>query len=566
MRTRRVGFLMVAAVLATAWVAGVGSPRVSALTLTASPDPTPDGAPGSLRAVLGTATSAGGDEVDLQAGGTYTLTCAGGGQLVHPLTPLTISTPSGPPATIRQTCPGQRVLTQSLGLLTVHNVVVTGGNYAPGPLVVPVGGAIDEVFGPVVVTDSTFENNSVTAPAGEPSAAGGGAIGQSGFIPSGSSITVINSTFTNNSVLTSADPSCLAVPGSCGNAFGGAIGVDSPVTVENSTFTDNTATDPNTGPANFAVGARGGAIDSSRTFPMFGGPVTVTNSTFSGNAASAPNAYAYGGAISTNGNPMSTSITLTSSVFTRNSVSGQNVASGGAVALPDFFAPGATAPPILVNGSTLADNTATAAPSGVGWGGAIGFPVVGGIPPTTTTNSTITGNAASTAGGGVFASRVSAVYSTLVDNTAPAGANVYLPGGLVGATALTSFGSVLALPHGGTNCEVFSHPTSSSFSYSDDSSCNLAGTGDRQQAGDPMLAALGDNGGFAPTRLPLSGSPLLDAVPAASCQADGAAGITTDERGLPRPDPGAPTCDIGAVEIQLPSPPSPLLLAPRFTG
>jgi hypothetical protein len=55
MRTRRVGYLMVAGVLATAWVAVVGAPRVSALTLTASPDPTPDGAPGSLRAVLGTA-------------------------------------------------------------------------------------------------------------------------------------------------------------------------------------------------------------------------------------------------------------------------------------------------------------------------------------------------------------------------------------------------------------------------------------------------------------------------------------------------------------------------------
>jgi hypothetical protein len=491
-------------------------------------------------------TSAGGDEIDLQAGGTYTLTCAGGGQLVHSTTPLTITTPSGPPATIRQTCPGQRVLTQSVGLLTVHNVVITGGNYAPGAFVPPVGGAIEEVFGPVVVTDSTFENNSVTAPAGEPTPAAGGAIGQTGFSLSGTSITVIGSTFTNNSVLASADPSCDGGPGSCGDAFGGAIGVDSPVTVENSTFTDNTATDPHPGSANFGVGAKGGAIESSLTIPPFGGPVTVTNSTFIGNTATAPNAYAYGGAISTDGN--STSTTLTSSVFTHNSVTGQTVASGGAVALPDCCGvPGTTAPPIVVISSTLADNTATAAPGGVGWGGAIGFPVIGGLPPTTTTNSTITGNAASTAGGGVLASRVSAVYSTLVDNTAPAGANVYLLGSNAGETGLASFGSVLALAHGGgSNCAVFSHPTNSSFSYSDDSSCNLAGTGDRQQAGDPMLAALANNGGSAPTRLPLPGSPLLDAIPAASCQADGGAGITADERGLPRPDPGAPILDTRA--------------------
>jgi ABC-type nitrate/sulfonate/bicarbonate transport system substrate-binding protein len=72
MRTRRVVYLMVAAVLATAWAVAARAPRVSALTLTASPDPTVDGAPGSLRAVLATATSAGGDEIDLQTGGTYT--------------------------------------------------------------------------------------------------------------------------------------------------------------------------------------------------------------------------------------------------------------------------------------------------------------------------------------------------------------------------------------------------------------------------------------------------------------------------------------------------------------
>jgi len=77
MGTRRVVYLMVAALLATWWAVAVEAPRVSALTLTASPDPTADGAPGSLRAVLAAATSPGGDEIDLQAGGTYTLTCLG---------------------------------------------------------------------------------------------------------------------------------------------------------------------------------------------------------------------------------------------------------------------------------------------------------------------------------------------------------------------------------------------------------------------------------------------------------------------------------------------------------
>ena len=157
-----------------------------------------------------------------------TLTCPGG-RLVHSTTtPLTITTPSGPPATIRQTCPGQRVLTQSLGLLLLNNVVITGGNYAR-PAVPGNWRNDQERFGSVVVTNSTFENNSVTAPPGEGLATEGGAIAQSGFNVAGqSSVTVINSTFTNNQALGSADPSCLSTPGSCGDVLGRAIHADSP--------------------------------------------------------------------------------------------------------------------------------------------------------------------------------------------------------------------------------------------------------------------------------------------------------------------------------------------------
>lgn len=56
------------------------------------------------------------------------------------------------------------------------------------------------------------------------------------------------------------------------------------------------------------------------------------------------------------------------------------------------------------------------------------------------------------------------------------------------------------------------------------------------------------------------GSALIDAIPVASCQADGAAGITTDERGVARPQ--GPGCDIGAVEVAV----SAVVVQPRFTG
>jgi hypothetical protein len=57
---------------------------------------------------------------------------------------------------------------------------------------------------------------------------------------------------------------------------------------------------------------------------------------------------------------------------------------------------------------------------------------------------------------------------------------------------------------------------------------------------------------------------LIDPIPAASCQADGAAGITTDQRGFSRPDTFSPNYDIGAGEVQAASVTPGLTVA--FTG
>jgi hypothetical protein len=104
-------------------------------------------------------------------------------------------------------------------------------------------------------------------------------------------------------------------------------------------------------------------------------------------------------------------------------------------------------------------------------------------------------------------------------------------------------------------------PTSQGYNFSDDSSCGLLAGTDKQSAGSPGLGALAGNGGPGPTQLPGTGSPLIDAIPNASCQADGAAGVTTDERGVTRPQFGG--CDIGAVEVSVPVP---VVIPPAFTG
>lgn len=125
--------------------------------------------------------------------------------------------------------------------------------------------------------------------------------------------------------------------------------------------------------------------------------------------------------------------------------------------------------------------------------------------------------------------------------------------------SLTLFGSAVVDPEPGmANCLAPSVGAIVSVGYNfvDDDTCALTGPGDRQGVDlDPLLGGLDENGGLAPTFLPQTGSPLLDAIPLEACQSGPAAGITTDERGEPRPS--FLGCDIGAVEVQV---------VLRFTG
>jgi len=242
---------------------------------------------------------------------------------------------------------------------------------------------------------------------------------------------------------------------------------------------------------------------------------------------------------------------------------------------------------LTITHSTIADNL-----SG-GFGGAIWA----GGSITSITDSTLSGNTAVAAGaleGG--GGELTLTYATVVQNgfgegSAPAcqddvpltnghtavQASAITPGdaqlvlsrgetSTAAGDALTAVNSVVALPLGGeVNCAV--DPTSvdsQGYSFSDDASCGFTGTGDRQNAGDPGLSALGANGGLAPTQVPQPGSPLLDAVPLDACQAGSAAGVTTDERDVTRPQ--GTGCDIGAVEVEVAPAPLPLTTAPRFTG
>ncbi len=171
-------------------------------------------------------------------------------------------------------------------------------------------------------------------------------------------------------------------------------------------------------------------------------------------------------------------------------------------------------------------------------------------------NSTITKNSAAGQGGGISNGGLTTlVYATITDNSA---LNAF---GSIFSQQLQTFGSVVT---GGTvagspsNC-LGGGSVSNGYNYSDDDSCNFTQSTDRENAPPPGLGALAANGGPTPTQLPDTGSPLIDTIPVAACQADGAAGITTDQRGVTRPQAGG--CDIGAVEV-VPA----ITLQPTFTG
>jgi hypothetical protein len=335
-----------------------------------------------------------------------------------------------------------------------------------------------------------------------------------------------------------------------GAGGGGFLSNGGALTVTNSIITNNTTDSTGGGVVANVVTVTGSTISNNSAAGGGGiiatGALTITNSTVSGNTATAG-----GGGGVNNG----AALTVTNSTFANNA----STSSGGGIndngnAL------------LTVMNSTFVNNSA-----GTGAGGG----AIAGTGAVIVTNSTLSGNSAAGAtghGAGISTSGdLTMVYATVVDNSAAQAANVNL-----GTTGnLHSFGSVIALARGGgPNCGFLAGTTSNGFNFSDDASCGLAAATDKQNAGDPGLGALADNGGTTPTRLPLSGSLLVDAIPNGSCQADGASGITTDQRGLPRPEVTAGLCDIGAVEVQPtppPTPPGPTPAAPvqavvRFTG
>lgn len=214
-------------------------------------------------------------------------------------------------------------------------------------------------------------------------------------------------------------------------------------------------------------------------------------------------------------------------------------------------------PEVKINNTTIASNSSD-------------LDVAGGVAMQSgrlyLTNSTVSGNSAYSIGGGIYFFNGDEFWirnSTIYNNTADLGGGVAIADGFINIknSILSGNSATTAGPDCNNHAPVSNPSTFVSEGYNIlgtiDASCASSGAGAGDQIGinDPVLSALADNGGPAPTHAELTGSPALDNGDPSGCtDADGNL-LNYDERGpgFPREEDGnndgVSICDSGAFEL-----------------
>jgi hypothetical protein len=309
-------------------------------------------------------------------------------------------------------------------------------------------------------------------------------------------------------------------------------------------------------------GGKGGAILAENLDPTFGASLLVDQGSQIGTPGDGNAAPRGGGLASEDGNITVDHATVSSNTSTFDG-GGIFTPSGKSVTAVDSTIVGNSAggagggisgSNVTVTRSTIEQNIAGDSGGGI-------QSVAGNM---TITNSTITDNQSQSAnssdGGGVHSGSgtTSVVFSTIVHNTAPTGGAANLE--MTSPATATFFGSVVADPAfaGRVNCQ--GAVTSLGYNFSDVNDCGFGGgTGDIAAGGAPGLEALANTGGPTRTMRPTAGSPLRNKVPAADCT--NALAPDQDQRGVLRPSGGL--CEIGAVERKPPGPPTGVSATPQ---
>jgi hypothetical protein len=553
-----------------------------------------------LRAAVDAANAAATDQtITLLAGTTYTLTGADCGSgydeddnVVGDLDILadknvTLETPPGVPAVIAVNCAsdarsraiefpraGDAVFT-----LTLRNLVVTGGE-APTD---ENGGAVEVVGGNLVVDQSTFSNNEAGPGADGADDGSDGQIGGFGgaVAVAAGALTVTMSAFDGNRAGdggagfdgTCPDSAVQATDGGPGGAGGAVAGVLGVVSIDTSSFTNNEAGDGGDGgdgtPAvellcEAGAGGRGGNGGVGGAVAAATTALVVTHSLFAGNAAGD------GGVGGDAANGWDASTTGPGGNGNEGGIGGTGGHGGG------VFSQLADAPR---EGRSISNSTFDANTSGNGGAGGDG----GGGGAGLDTGTGIAGNGGDGGCGGrggavadtftrecptaanLVAGSLALSFVTATNNgggglgsAGGAGGSGDTPGapGNPGAPAGGSLSvddlEATALVVGtsdaaGSDCNGFV-PLYVVYSFSTTADCAF-GANSVHAFSEFNLAPLADNGGPTQTRLPGTGSILINYVPSAECT------VADDQRLFTRPVGSG--CDVGAVEVQLPPPPPP---------
>jgi hypothetical protein len=273
------------------------------------------------------------------------------------------------------------------------------------------------------------------------------------------------------------------------------------------------------------------------------GTVTITRSAINQNRASNAN----GGGIYNSGTLSLSYSTLTGNVATsilgdEDTGNGGSIWNSGTVNLTSSIINRNWA---IVGGGIYNQGRGTVIPktSAIGGPSASSQGKSGNASTTRIINSTISGNSATSTGGGIYNATSGAVvitHSTITGHSAPSG------GGIHNLGALTISNTIVANSASGGDCINTGTTTDGGHNLVEDASCGFVNGVNGNITGlDPMLDELKDNDGPTLTHALLPGSPAIDAGNATAC--NDAELNNQDQRGYER-QAGA-GCDIGAFEF-----------------
>lgn len=503
-RTSVATLLAVVAVLVTA-----GAASATTYTVTTTADTTGGScAPGSCSLRQAVTAAHDGDTITVPAG-TYVLS---NGQLV--LSAAAAINGAGPGSTVLRGGGSDRVMliNGNGGPAVLSGLTITGGDTTRSGG----GGLAGGTGGGVTLNNVTVTGNQVTPAIAGFNRGGGG-------IFSIQSMTLNNSTVSDNSA---------NVPLSDGDSGGGGILMSQTntgdLTLNNSKLSGNTATVTPDSSAQTDNNGGGGIYMDGHDLTITGTTFANNTSTVNGNVRSEP--ADGGGGIYQFGFNMR----LQGSTVSGNVAHGPGVDKGGGGGVFDDGNTSQYLNSTIANNSTDEPPSTFSPPDADGGGGVLFDGVYGGV---VMANMTITGNAASmAAGGGInnnLDSPMQITDSIIAGNTSSSGAGGNCDNDPVDGPAIVSRGYNLT-----------DDPASNN-------TCRLTGPGDLVGA-NPHLDALADNGGLTQTEALADGSPAINAGDPSGCTDLVGNPLTTDQRGVARPQPPGGRCDIGAYEATPP--------------